>query len=532
MLPATLLVAGGGVTAVASSATPRRAASPRLHRRNNRHATASSSCYSYQYEYQYDTAPVSGRPASQLRGGTPPSEPGRLRGRRGSALMALQQESGSQDGVAVEPLSFDAEGPALAAGEGTSTFNQALFNSINILMGVGLLSVPYALKEGGWTALGVLGLLGLTTNYTGKLIVRCQESVCDECTDPYVEPRSGGERGECRPVSTYEGIGQLAFGDWGRRFITLVLYTELLGTCGLFFILEGDHLALLLGDLTGWDSNQLMFASSALILPTTWLADLSALSYVGLLGGASSLLLTGVVAGEFLQQSGLADPHVRLEMTQLADTTLLHASQLPVTFGLLAFVFAGHAVFPGIYTSMREKERFPEMLDLTYLIVGATCLVVGVSGYLLYGEQTMEEVTMNLDDTSAAANLATALILISPFTKFALTLDPVARGVEEKLGIDVGGEGALKARLLRTGLGLGTLGMAAALPFFAALMALIGSFLTLVVSVIFPSLSYLAIYGGRVSDSERMLNYGVVALGTFCAAAGTWTAFQEISASM
>lgn len=38
---------------------------------------------------------------------------------------------------------------------------------------------------------------------------------------------------------------------------------------------------------------------------------------------------------------------------------------------------------------------------------------------------------MNLDDTSAAANLATALILISPFTKFALTLDPVARGVEE-----------------------------------------------------------------------------------------------------
>lgn len=86
-------------------------------------------------------------------------------------------------------------------------------------------------------------------------------------------------------------------------------------------------------------------------------------------------------------ESGLADPHVRLEMTQLADTTLLHASQLPVTFGLLAFVFAGHAVFPGIYTSMREKERFPEMLDLTYLIVGATCLVVGVSGYLLYGEQ-------------------------------------------------------------------------------------------------------------------------------------------------
>jgi vesicular inhibitory amino acid transporter len=45
--------------------------------------------------------------------------------------------------------------------------------------------------------------------------------------------------------------------------------------------------------------------------------------------------------------------------------------------------------------------------------------------------QTMEEVTMNLDNSGIAADLATALIIISPFTKFALTLDPVARGVEQ-----------------------------------------------------------------------------------------------------
>ena len=79
---------------------------------------------------------------------------------------------------------------------GSSTFNQALFNSVNILMGVGLLSIPYALKEvsrqhhfwgnpcwlmccltqfdhhpfvqGGWASLGVLGLLWACTNYTGK----------------------------------------------------------------------------------------------------------------------------------------------------------------------------------------------------------------------------------------------------------------------------------------------------------------------------------------------------------------------------
>jgi hypothetical protein len=40
----------------------------------------------------------------------------------------------------------------------------------------------------------------------------------------------------------------------------------------------------------------------------------------------------------------------------LETTAALHLSTLPVSFGLLAFVFAGHAVFPAIYTSMVGSE--------------------------------------------------------------------------------------------------------------------------------------------------------------------------------
>mmetsp|Transcript_13617 Transcript_13617/g.55134 ORF Transcript_13617/g.55134 Transcript_13617/m.55134 type:complete len:327 (-) Transcript_13617:721-1701(-) len=57
---------------------------------------------------------------------------------------------------------------------GNSTTAQAMANSVNILLGVGLLSVPYALQQGGWAGLGVLGVLGVTTNYTGKILIRCQ----------------------------------------------------------------------------------------------------------------------------------------------------------------------------------------------------------------------------------------------------------------------------------------------------------------------------------------------------------------------
>ena len=92
--------------------------------------------------------------------------------------------------------------------------------------------------------------------------------------------------------------------------------------------------------------------------------------------------------------------------------------------------------------------------------------------------------------------------------------------------------GLFQGRLLRTGLGASTLVMAASLPFFAALMALIGSFLTIVVSVIFPSMCYLSVFDGKLDAKETALNYFVIALGIFCAAAGTYTAFNEIYSSM
>ena len=48
-----------------------------------------------------------------------------------------------------------------------ATSQEALFNCVNILLGCGVLSIPYALEEGGWAAFAVLGLMWIATNYTG-----------------------------------------------------------------------------------------------------------------------------------------------------------------------------------------------------------------------------------------------------------------------------------------------------------------------------------------------------------------------------
>lgn len=51
--------------------------------------------------------------------------------------------------------------------EGAS-FVQAVFNVVNVVMGVGLLTLPFALKSSGWIGLVLLWTMGFVTNYTGE----------------------------------------------------------------------------------------------------------------------------------------------------------------------------------------------------------------------------------------------------------------------------------------------------------------------------------------------------------------------------
>lgn len=75
------------------------------------------------------------------------------------------------------------------------------FAGINVLCGVGILSTPYAAKEGGWLGLSILFIFGILSFYTGLLLRSCLDS------EPGLE--------------TYPDIGQAAFGTAGRIAISV-----------------------------------------------------------------------------------------------------------------------------------------------------------------------------------------------------------------------------------------------------------------------------------------------------------------------
>lgn len=71
------------------------------------------------------------------------------------------------------------------------------------MCGIGLLTTPYAIKEGGWLSLIILAFLGVVCCYTGILLMRCLESYPG--------------------LRTYPDIGQAAFGSNGRLILSVSL---------------------------------------------------------------------------------------------------------------------------------------------------------------------------------------------------------------------------------------------------------------------------------------------------------------------
>ncbi|EIE22996.1 hypothetical protein COCSUDRAFT_15642, partial [Coccomyxa subellipsoidea C-169] len=405
---------------------------------------------------------------------------------------------------------------------GNATFFQAVMNVLNILTGVGLLSIPFALRQAGWAGLGILWLLGIVTNYTAK---------------------AESSNGAAPPMIGYEDIGGAAFGALGRTIVSSVMYVELLGTCALLFILEGDNLFQLLGTKLASSSGAYMVLAAAIMVPTVWLPDLKSLSYLGFAGITATLTVTAAVAYTLLVCCVMSAGGYPAG----AVTSAGNWATLPLVFGIMAFVYSGHGVFPSVRASMKRPEHFPkarlsstqnlgftpfstpvQVLDAAYLVVGTLCTFIGAAGYYMYGNGALDVITFNLPK-GLLATLCASLILVNPVAKFAITLDPVAVAANTSLAsVTQGFPAGLRRFAVRTVMAAGCLVAARFVPFLAYVMALIGSFLTISVSVIFPAACHLSIFRGKLSRRRLLWNYAVVAIGVVCALSGTAASLRAL----
>ncbi|KAH0590527.1 hypothetical protein H2248_000673 [Termitomyces sp. 'cryptogamus'] len=408
---------------------------------------------------------------------------------------------------------------------GQSTFGQTLFNSIAILLGIGMLSEPLAFAYSGWVTGTVLIFgYGFVSCYTAKILAHI--ILADPC------------------MRSYADIGRKAFGQSFMPLISMLFCLELFSVSVVLVTLYADSLHTL---IPSYSTTTFKLWGLLLLIPTIFL-PLSLLSYTSILGILSSIFIIFVVLID-----GFCKSETPGSLWRPAETNfgVQNSQNLGLAFGLFMAGFSGHAVIPSLARDMKDPSQFDRMINWAFFVATMLYGLIGYAGYRMFGNNVSEEISIDLmktPDYSLVLNrFALWMLVISPLSKFALTTHPLNATIDILLGIDVpflvpediatksnglttAPQGShviskkLSAITQRVIMTILSVTVSILVPDFGAMMALLGSFAAFALCLIGPLSAKVALTGHfSVIDAILLAVGAIMAIWGMVAAASAAT---------
>lgn len=421
-------------------------------------------------------------------------------------------------------------------GRAQSTETDAYLNLLKANIGPGCLSMPFAFSQAG-VALGPVAFVGVAafSIYNMHLLLQCKH---------HLESKSFS-------VQSYGEIVERTLGTRGKEVAETSLMLVQLGICCVIFnFVAESYLA-----YKHVDEGH----AGAVLLATPFLAalcllrELKSLVPFSLLANIATVAGLGVVvveAGAKIATQGF-DPHLQA----------FHWETLPIFLGLTVYSFEGDSVMLPVENSMREPERFPSVLNKAMGTVFTMLLSVGLLCYLAFGDLADVPITVELLQRSAvdapAIEFVNILLGIAVFLTFPLQMRPAVEVVERRLAESakagdcvwlnwlqnqetrttwgrkermVAGRLTERTRsLVRVGLVSATALGAAFAPNIGVVISLVGSGPGAIISLVFPPLLHLSLFGkdDQISWQRRGLHMGMLGLGVSAMLIGTYSSGSE-----
>ncbi|KAI6818624.1 vacuolar amino acid transporter-like protein 1 [Hortaea werneckii] len=445
--------------------------------------------------------------------------------RHAGRLFRQQQMKGtSEPDKEREPLLVkqiqEDDGKVVNVVVGQSTLPQTIFNSVNVLIGVGILALPLAFKMSGWIpGLIFFAFAGISTSYTAKLLAKCADV-------------DGS-------LITFADLAYVSFGPWARIGTSILFSLELIAACVALVVLFADSLDAL---IPGWGDVEWKVVCGIILIPLGFV-PLRFLSFTSVLGILSCL---GIVLAIFVD--GLIKPHAPGSVREPALTHLFPENwmTLPIALGILMSPWGGHSVFPNIYRDMRHPYKYRRGVNITYSFTFSLDLFMAVVGYLMYGAGVKDEITRNVLTTPGYPDAINVLIVVCvaiiPLTKVPLNARPIVSTLELFLGLDARAladssaltglsgytRGILKV-VLRIGITILFVILAILVPQFDTIMSLLGAVACFTICIILPCAFHLKLFGHEIPRAQKALDWGLIVVSTALAVVSTAFNFVPIA---
>lgn len=436
--------------------------------------------------------------------------------RHAGRLFTEQQMKGVQEPEQErEPLlvkQVEEDGQIIHVVVGQSTLPQTIFNSVNVLIGVGLLTLPLALKYSGWI-IGIIFLSwsAIVTSYTAKLLAKCLD----------VD----------NSLITFADLAYVSFGNKARIAVSILFSLELLAACVALVVLFADSMDAL---ISGYGTLTWKIVCGVILIPLSFL-PLRMLSFTSILGVMSCFGITLAVWADGLIKAD-APGSIRQPTTQYLFPE--NWMTIPLSFGLLMSPWGGHSVFPNIYRDMRHPYKYRRGVNYTYVFTFFIDIAMACAGILMFGDGVSEEVTNNIFRTGgyppALSVFIAICIAIIPLTKVPLNARPIVSTLEVLFGLDsramavsssLNGMSGLNRGLFKISLRIGTLvvfvAIAIVFPSFDRIMALLGSVACFSICIILPLAFHLKLFGKNLGTVEKTMNWVLIVISTVLAIVST-----------
>ncbi|CAN0880454.1 Amino acid transporter AVT1H [Linum grandiflorum] len=397
--------------------------------------------------------------------------------------------------------------------QANGSFAHAVINMIGMLIGLGQLSTPYALQNGGWTSIFLLLSLALICTYTSHLLAKCLHS----------SPKS----------QSYADIGRHAFGSKGQIVASTFIYLEIFMALVSYTISLHDNLATVFSSATthqfafttSWIStSQLLTLVAVLVaLPSLWIRNLSSISFLSSAGILMSFVIFGcvVLTASF---GGVAADH---------GIPVIRVRNIPAVSGLYVFSYGGHIVFPNLYKSMKDPTKFTKVSIVSFGAVTALYTCLAFLGAKMFGAGVSSQITLNLPPHLIFTKVALWATVITPMTKYALEFAPLAIQLEQALPSWMTPRTKMVVRgTVGSILLLAILVIALSMPYFEHVLGLTGSLVTVSICVVLPCVFYLKISHGKLRRSVLVLNWGLIGIGCVLGATGTISSSKLLISSL
>ncbi|KAJ8755425.1 hypothetical protein K2173_019223 [Erythroxylum novogranatense] len=391
-----------------------------------------------------------------------------------------------------------------------SSFAHSVVNMIAMLLGLGQLSTPYVIENGGWASAFLLFGLGVTCTYTSYLLGKCLEK----------NPN----------LRSYTDIGHDAFGRKGKILAATFIYMEIFMALVSYTISLHDNIGMVFSGMQirlPWlklsTPQMLTMIAVLIILPSLWLRDLSAISFLSS-GGIlmSAVILTSVASTAIF--GGVKTNH---------RIPVINFRKIPAITGLYIFGYTGHIVFPNLYKSMKDPSKFVKVSIVSFASVTALYAALGFLGANMFGSQVNSQITLSLPRHLIVTKIALWATVLAPMTKYALEFAPFAIHLEHSLPSSISSRTKM---MIRSTVGsillLLILALALSVPYFEHVLSLTGSLVSVSTCVIMPCVFYTRISWSKISRPILILNTTLVAFVAFLGAVGTVSSSKALVKSI